>query len=274
MRDFVRVIFTIGDVILLNLSIWLAIFITGNGIQSSSKTYLFMFSNLTWLFLIAVARPYSFSRNWDTPETLKNQLIFILTHLLVVVSLIFFYGKDYSIIQVLFIYLLFAPVFFLWKLFALYAKRILSHQKDFVKNVLIVGPQLLEKEIQKYFAVNSDWKYHFVGLIDLNTGPRTIEKVYAFCNEHEVHEILVYHTEYKASYLKELIDFGLNDMVSIKLMTDIRPRMGNSEDVKHFNQAPFVDVAAISLDDRRNQIYRQRFDLCLPTAIIVFVLSW
>ncbi|HET6991504.1 MAG TPA: hypothetical protein VFJ43_09285, partial [Bacteroidia bacterium] len=185
MRDLVRVIFTVGDVILLNLSIWLAILITGSGIQGSNEIYLFIFSNLTWLFLIAVARPYSFSRNWDTPETLKNQLIFILTHLLVVISLIFFYGKNYSIIQVLFIYLLFAPVFFLWKLFALYSKRILSHQKDFVKNVLIVGPQLLEKEIQKYFAANSDWKYHFVGLIDLNTGPQSIEQVYTFCSENE-----------------------------------------------------------------------------------------
>lgn len=274
MRHLFRTIFTIGDVLLLNFSVWLAIRITGSGIQSSSNIYLFIFSNLTWLFLIAVARPYSFSRNWDTPETLKNQLIFILTHLLVVASLIFFYGKNYSMIQVMSIYLIFTPVFFLWKLVALYAKRIVSDPRDYVKNVLIVGPEALEKDIQKFFTANSEWRYRFVGLIDLNATLQPIEQVYNFCEEHDVHEILIYHTEYQASYLKSLIDFGLNGMVTIKLMTDIRPKMGNSEDVRHFNQTPFVDVAAISLDDRRNQIYKRAFDLLFTSGMLIFVLSW
>jgi len=274
MRHFFRALVTIGDVTLLNFSIWLAISIAGSGLQSSSSIYLFIFSNLTWLFLIAVARPYSFARNWDTPETLRNQLIFILTHLLVVASLIFFYGKNYSLVQVMFIYLIFAPAFFLWKLFALYAKRVLSDPRDYIKKVLIVGPKALEKDIQKFFTANSDWRYHFVGLIDLNIDHQPIELVHRFCEEHEVHEILVYHTEYQASHLQALIDFGLNSMITIKLMTDIRPKMGNSEDVRHFNQTPFVDVAAISLDDRRNRIYKRAFDLFFTSGILIFVLSW
>jgi putative colanic acid biosynthesis UDP-glucose lipid carrier transferase len=274
MRDFVRAIFAIGDVILLNLSIALAIFVAGSGIQSSSNIHLFIFSNLTWLFLVSVARPYSFSRNWDTPETLKNQLIFILTHLLVVASLIFFYGKNYAMSQVLFIYVIFAPAFFLWKLFAVYARRVLSDPRDYIKNVLIVGPKALEKDIQKFFTTNSNWRYHFVGLIDLNARHQRMEEVHKFCETHQVDEILIHHTESGALYLKELIDFALNDMVTIKLMTDIRPKMGNSEDVSHFNQTPFVDIAAISLDDRRNQIYKRAFDLFFTTGILIFVLSW
>jgi len=176
--------------------------------------------------------------------------------------------------QVLFIYLIFAPAFFLWKLFALYTKRILSDPRDYVKNVLIVGPKALEKDIQKFLTANSDWRYHFVGLIDLSANHQPILQVHKFCEEHEVHEILIHHTESRAFYLKELIDFGLNGMVTIKLMTDIRPKMGNSEDVGHFNQTPFVDVAAISLDDRKNQMYKRAFDLFFTTGVLVFVLSW
>src|SRR5215831_1607257 len=104
----VRFLFLLGDLLFLNLSIALAFYFTRSS-HAADDVYLIIFSNLTWLFLITVASPYTFSKNWDRPKTLKNQFIFIFTHLLVVVSLVFFYDREYTFLQISLIYCFFVP---------------------------------------------------------------------------------------------------------------------------------------------------------------------
>src|SRR4051812_4810939 len=81
------------DWLLLNLSIAVSYNIFGVslwGAERSNSLYLFIFSNLTWFFLVVVSNPYDFSGNWSRTKILKSQLSFIFIHLLVVASLIFF----------------------------------------------------------------------------------------------------------------------------------------------------------------------------------------
>src|SRR5258705_2617218 len=111
MSFFARTMFLLGDVLFLNLSIILAFYFTGFN-DKSNVAFLIVFSNLTWLFLITVANPYSFSRNWDRPKTIKNQFIFISIHLLVIVSMVFFYDREYKVTLIVIVYCLFIPAFY------------------------------------------------------------------------------------------------------------------------------------------------------------------
>jgi len=119
MSFLMKILILLSDVLLLNLSILLAFSIAGST-DGTNVVYLIIFSNLTWLFLISVANPYSFSRTWDRPKTIKNQFIFISIHLLVVVSLVFFYDREYTFGQILVMYCLFIPVFYGSKIVVLY----------------------------------------------------------------------------------------------------------------------------------------------------------
>jgi hypothetical protein len=115
-----KVFFFIGDSLFLNFSIFFSfLFIVGSN-SSSEKAYLFIFSNLAWLFLVLVSNPYNVNKAWSVSKILKSQLSFIFIHLLVVASLIFFFGKRYEIIQIGMIYGIFVPLFFFWKIVAYY----------------------------------------------------------------------------------------------------------------------------------------------------------
>jgi Undecaprenyl-phosphate glucose phosphotransferase len=271
MSSLFRVIFLIGDIVFLNLSVIFAFAIAGAGTaELTDRIYLILFSNLTWLFLIVVANPYTFSKVWDVPGTLKNQLIFICIHLLVVASLVFLYNKNYSLSLILSIYLFFVPVFYGWKLVVLFVSRWAEIRKREVKNVLLVCEPEVAPEARQHLFNQSDWNYNFLGVLNLDAGKVPMEKVQVFCAENEVDEILV--CQKIRTDLHELIKFGLDRLVPIKLMADTRN--GDPAEVKHFNQTPFVNVAALPLDDRVNQVFKRIFDLIFAMLFIALVMSW
>src|SRR4051794_40444766 len=99
MSNILRLIFFIGDLILLNVSIFLSYSLGSTGVAGVEKVngiYLLIFSNLTWFFLIIVSNPYSMARDWGVKKTLRNQLTYIFFHLLVVTFLTLFFKKSYA----------------------------------------------------------------------------------------------------------------------------------------------------------------------------------
>ncbi|MBS1505298.1 MAG: exopolysaccharide biosynthesis polyprenyl glycosylphosphotransferase [Bacteroidetes bacterium] len=271
MPSLVRVIFLIGDILLLNLSVTFAFAVAGtDGADLTNRIYLIIYSNITWLFLVVVASPYTFSKVWDRPGTLKNQLIFICIHLLVVASLVFLYGKNYSLFLIALIYFFFVPIFYTWKLVVLFLARWTEIQKRDVKNVLLVCEPEVAREARQHLFAQSDWKYNFLGVVNMDQGKVPMPQVQLFCSENEVDEILV--CQKVRTDLQELINFGLDRLVPIKLMADTRN--GDSADVKHFNQTPFVKVAALPLDDQMNQFFKRAIDLVSAILFILLIMSW
>ena len=111
MSQLLRVVFFIGDLLFLNLAVYWSYSLTQDFIESErvNMTYLLIFSNLSWLFLIIISNPYSFSRGWGTRKFMRNQISYLVVHLFVVAFLIFFFKKAYAPIQVGFMYLIFVP---------------------------------------------------------------------------------------------------------------------------------------------------------------------
>src|SRR6185295_546525 len=142
MSFLLRAAFFVDDLFFLNLSIvysYSAFDVKLVGAERVNSIYLFIFSNLAWLFLVVVSNPYNFSRNWGISKTLKSQSSFIFIHLLVVASLIFFFKKNYSPLQIGVMYFIFVPIFFLWKFLVLYLFNVFTGKSLIEKNVIIVG---------------------------------------------------------------------------------------------------------------------------------------
>jgi len=124
MSALLKILFFIGDSLFLNTSILLSFtFSVGSSSSNSDKVYLLVFSNLAWLFLILVSNPYNLNKGWSVSKTVKSQLAFVFIHLLVVASLIFFFDRRYSLIQIGMIYGIFVPLFFSWKIIVYYFRK-------------------------------------------------------------------------------------------------------------------------------------------------------
>src|SRR5688572_8838771 len=114
-----RILFFVIDFLLLNVSILASFYVHYNfswEVDRISLIYLLIYSNLAWLFLVMVSKPYSITKSWTVSKIIRNQLAFIFIHLLVVASLVIFLNRNYSTFQVVLIYLIFTPLFFLFRI--------------------------------------------------------------------------------------------------------------------------------------------------------------
>jgi putative colanic acid biosynthesis UDP-glucose lipid carrier transferase len=277
MSNILRLIFFIGDLILLNVSIFLSYSLGSTGVAGVEKVngiYLLIFSNLTWFFLIIVSNPYSMARDWGVKKTLRNQLTYIFFHLLVVTFLTLFFKKSYAPIQVGLMYLLFTPSFFIWKIVVLYVVATFTEGKVKVRNMIIVGEGELVREVRRYFLIHTNLKYRYLGTFKGTSRELPLTEITAFCSQKQVHEILCCVPDILATEYKKLINFGLNQFIQVKLVTNFRRNSSNEFSLEKGSQVPVLDLAVVPLDEIRNRIIKRCFDIVFSFLVIMLVLSW
>lgn len=275
MSAITRFLFFLGDLIFLNFAIVFS-FSLGEGYghtQNSDKAYLFIFSNLAWLYLILVSNPYNLNKGWSLSKTAKTQLAFIFIHLLVVASLVFFLKKTYSPVQVGFIYLIFVPFFFIWKIFTYYIRKVFT-KETLTKNFLLIGKNSISYEIRKYYLSNPGLGYRFLGYIDLDSTEKLIEKIKERSLVNEVHEIYCCSPEMSDAALKPLINFGLDSLIKVKVIIDSAATHNQSIQLDRFDKDMGRNVSIIPLDESRHQFVKRIFDLLFATSFILLVMSW
>lgn len=275
MSGLIRAIFFLGDLVFLNLSIFfsysfLQIELTGQ--ERINSIYLFIFSNLAWLFLITSSNPYSLSRNSGVARIVKNQLSFVFIHVLVVISLIFFLKRSYAPFQIGLLYLLFVPPFFLWKIFVMYLFNVFSKSDFRVRHVIIVGTDDLAEELKRYFNNHREFRHEVLELFRSNDRI-PLEPIQLFCKKNIVHEIYC-QSDFQNHEIKQLVDFGLDSMIRVKLLTDFRQLQQNSLEPDLYDQVPAFNITTIPLDDTRNQILKRIFDIAFSLTFIITVLTW
>ena len=277
MSALLRVAYFVGDLIFLNLSIFFSYSLFNTALLGEERVnsiYLFIFSNLAWLFLIVVSNPYNFSRSWAISKVFKSQASFIFIHLLVVASLIFFFKKNYDPLQIGVMYLLFVPVFLLWKLIMLYLFNVFANKSANSKNVILVGQGDLAKEVRRYFLIHPELRYRFLGLFENGPKGLPLEEIQRFCKEKRIHEIYCCLPEMNNIELKKLIDFGLDSLIRVKLIADYRPFQQKSLELEQYDYIPVFNITPISLDDVKNQVLKRIFDCLFSSLVVLTILSW
>jgi putative colanic acid biosysnthesis UDP-glucose lipid carrier transferase len=275
MSLFLRAAFFLGDLIFLNLSIVLSygfFHVRLIGQERINGVYLFIFSNLAWLFLIVVSNPYNFSKTWGISKIFKSQSSFIFIHLLVVASLIFFFKKSYAPFQIGLMYLLFFPTFFVWKISLLYIVNVFRRKNSPAKNFIIIGQGDLAKEVRRYFLVHRELQYRFLGLFgDRESIPH--DEIKNFCRQNKIQEIYFCLPNTASQDIKKLIEFGLDTLIRVKLVAD-RPFAQESLELEQDDQIPVISITTIPLDDIKNQLVKRIFDFLFSLAVTVTILSW
>jgi exopolysaccharide biosynthesis polyprenyl glycosylphosphotransferase len=74
--------------------------------------------------------------------------------------------------------------------------------------------------------------------------------------------------------VRNIIDYGLSNLIKVKLITDYRGFLGRGLNLERYDNIPVLNVAAIPLDERRNQVVKRAFDIVFSTMVILLVLSW
>jgi len=276
MSGFFKILLFLVDILLLNLSVLFAFYFFDNSFWISDRqgfTYLAIYSNLAWLFLIMVSAPYSLNKGWTVSKILKNQLSFLFIHLLVIASLVIFFNRIYNVYQIAFIYLLFTPLFFGYRILIFYFRKLLSKDVPY-RNYLIIGRNLLSSEVRKFYLMNPELGYKFKGYVDFEQGAIPIDKIQSMSSLNEVQEIFCCAPSVKEEELDQLINFGLNSLIKVKMI--IQPEIGGGHTIQleKFDKHPGIDVAIINLDDSLNRFVKRGFDLMFAGLVGILFLSW
>jgi putative colanic acid biosynthesis UDP-glucose lipid carrier transferase len=273
MSTLTRFLFFFGDLVFLNLAIFASFNLAGDNSNLSDKVYLFIFSNLAWLYLTLVANPYNINKTWSLSKAAKTQLAFLLIHVLVVTSLILFLRKHYALIQIGFIYLIFVPVFFLWKILIYYLRKVFTKEISY-KNFVLIGRNTTSTEIRKYYLSNSELRYRFLGYVEAKTSEQLIEKIREINLMNEVHEVFCCTQDMSNEALKPLIDFGLDSLIKVRVAVD--SGVGNQDIIQldRLDQELGRNVLVIPLDEPHYQFIKRGFDLIFSITFILLIMSW
>jgi putative colanic acid biosynthesis UDP-glucose lipid carrier transferase len=277
MSTTLRIFFFISDLIFLNFAIYISYLFLGiviEGEQAINFTYLILFSNLGLVFLILVSNPYGFSRRIGFPRFIKSQLSFIFIHQLIVASLIFFFKKHYMVSQLLIMYALFMSAFFLWKLLVLYWVNVFTAKTVKETNFITVGDASLAQEVRRHFLKNPELKHRFLQFFESKLDLASVKQIQEFCSEKEVDEIYCCVSSVDNTRLKPLIDFGLNSLILVKVISEFKTKEHKPILLEVDDQIPISNVSVIPLDSIRNQVVKRIFDIAFSLTVIVTILSW
>lgn len=264
-----RLMHFVGDILLLNLSIaWsILLFQSGNSVaMDAAHVYLIIFSNLTWLFLVMVSAPYQSIKGWTVAKIVKSQLAFMFIHLLVVACLVLIFKQHYSWLLLLGIYILFVPMFFLFRLLIyLVIKRLPGIKTR--RNYAILGRTEKAAYVRKFYLLERSAGYRFAGYLDYEQGSQQWQE---FCVQNDVREIFCCDGNIDTKDMQQLIRFGLDYLVKVKFVTETAPK---SLQLEKFDQEP-ADLHAFAIDSAANQAIKRVFDVVGSSILLLLVMSW
>lgn len=275
MSRYLSYILLAGDFFSLNLSILLALFWVAPDVLfslDSRAVYLVGFSNLSLAFLICVSNPYNVSKDWGISKILKNQIAFIFIHIMLTFSLMYFFEQQYSIFIFLAIYLTFFLLFFALRVFIFYLRRVFAPAIPY-KNFVIVGRNELANEVRRFYLLNPDEGYRFLGYINNENEANILDSISHINQREEIHEIFCCVSEIARQDLQNLIQFGLNSLVKVKLL--IKPGILSAAiQLSENDRSPGINIPVVALDDRFNRYIKRVFDITFSFLFCLFVMSW
>ena len=275
MTNLIKGLLFSGDLFFLNASIFLSSIIWKGDFEwnNTNNIYLLIFSNLVWLFLVMVSTPYNVTKSWSISKVVKSQFAFLFVHLLVVASLFFFFDKSYSIVQIALVYILFISLFFFYRIVLFYLRKVLSSETN-SKNFILIGKNNLSAEIRKYFLMNPESGYRFQGYFEFESGKFDEQEIQLFCENKEIHEIYYCLPNAPKSELEQLVNYGLNSLVKVKLIVESSFSQQQPITLDKYDIQPGVNLTTIPLDEARNQFIKRVFDIAFSGFFTILILSW
>jgi undecaprenyl-phosphate galactose phosphotransferase/putative colanic acid biosynthesis UDP-glucose lipid carrier transferase len=171
------------------------------------------------------------------------------------------------------IYGIFVPLFFSWKIIVYYFRKVFTSEL-LIRNYIILGKNDVSYGIRKHYLLNPQLGYRFGQYFDLRNSNQSIEVVREYCVNNEIHEIFYCTSNSDESSLKDLINFGLDSLIKVKIVVDSLQNQNQAIQLDRFESKPGFDLAIIPLDESGNQLLKRIFDLIFSSVFLLLIMSW
>ncbi|WP_242918234.1 undecaprenyl-phosphate glucose phosphotransferase [Pontibacter liquoris] len=279
-----RLIDSLGDIAFIALSTIIAeSLVADQGSANTTFTEKAGFLGLgiaAWFICNTLSGAYKFNRVTSVANVLTNTLKVLLLYVLLVEAIlsifkIALYAREFLLIHyVLLIICIFTWRVFLVKILRYYRKRGYNNRR-----VIIVGVSETGMLLKNIFQQHPEYGYHFKGIFDDNQTAHPdvrgrIAELEQFVIEQGINEIYCSPSAIKTDQLKQLINFVDNNLVRIKLISDLGEHHYKKLKIDFYDMLPVLILRSIPLDDVLNKTLKRTFDILFSLIVIVFILSW
>ncbi len=272
------IVFAVGDLLLLNGTLWFS----GGArweltlVNDSNELYLAIFTNIQWFYLLLLTRPYRISRTPGWKAHVQGQVSFVIMELIVILSLIMFFDKSYSGSSIAIFIMLFVLISAAWRVLFNYAMGSARTSRSKHISYVIVGHGELAQDIRRNFRFHPEYEHKFMGYFTESDNPAggiPISRIPEFVKLHRIQEIYCCVSEMSQNAVRQVIDFGLNNFIRIKLVTDNEAYQKGLEWGRDW-EIPVLNVAAVPLDEPASRFVKRSFDILFTLLVLILVLTW
>jgi len=266
------------DTLLLNISFLLAYnikFASENYLVDNSEYLrLLLFFNIVWLLLLYITKPYNKTRIESNliSGVFASSLMVVFLHGFFITSFwVVFKAYFYSREQLLFTYLLFIGFLLVWKvIFVSFLKyyRLKGYNS---RNILIVGHGQLADELKVFFNKHPELGYRLhQPLYESETlDKEKITSIRKYSESNEIHEIYCCLPQMSPDLVQNIITYGEDYEVKIKLISDFRGFISKGVDLEYLDYIPVLNIGRKSIEDVKAKIVKRTFDITFSLGVLI-----
>lgn len=279
---YLDIIVFLVDGILLNLSFIIAYKLTFLSLEGAFEfpySNILLFSNLTWLILAFLGKPFRISRISKLSEILRTIVRFIIVQLFSISAVLVFINQlTYSREQLIITYIIFPFLILVWRVIFIYSMRVYRKFGYNYRNVVVIGYGDIAEELKKFFRLHPEFGFRFLGFFDSNRNDGLIEgkveQLSKFARTNRVDEIYCCLPYVKYSQIQNIISFGEKNFIKVKLIADFRGFQNKGLEIESYDSIPVLNVTSFPLEVQKNRLVKRAFDVLFSVAVIIGIFSW
>jgi putative colanic acid biosynthesis UDP-glucose lipid carrier transferase len=281
---YLNAIYTVGDMLILNISFAAVSFIRSDYHLKPDDVFLvqFIYINFFWLISVAVLKINEIDRVVRFEQVLGNMFNTVVLHFLLLSAFIYLLSRYFLPIRdFAFKYILFVGLLVTWRSVMLLFIGFMRRRGMNFRRVIIVGGGQLATDMQHFFHSHPEFGYRLQGIF-LNNGTTdhhkevigTISEAKTFAMKNMTDEIYCSIQGMDNAQISDLIKFCDQNLVRFKLIPDLRGLMNKRVKIDFYESVPVISLRREPLESFLNRIVKKLFDMLFSFLVIVLIFPW
>jgi len=260
------------DLLLLNLALYNSHLITFNTDSPQNASAMFIIIvNVVWMVVSLISKSFIVKRPLILKDNINRFLLTFIYHLLFVFGIIYFFKiYDISRLEVIVSYSLFFIFIIIFRSFLFFFLDYFRKKGYNHRQILIIGDENIAERMVRSFNQHPEYGYDLVDFISenhINSMPSEVLFIKILSKRPD--EIFICYKQMNEGLLKQLISFGDENFIKIKVVSDLI-LSNNYAQLVHYDSLPVLYITTHPDISFKIRFLKRSFDIIFASMVLVF----
>ncbi len=288
--QFLELVYFLVDIVLLNISFLIAIFISFDRLSkvSSDRKFamLLVAVNLIWFLVTSVTNYYKSDKERRSGyEQIVFRFIKVLAFqvLLTFTYLFLIKGYQFSRAQLAYTYIFFTVMDLAWRIgFETYLKRYRARGGNY-RRIIVIGTTPASLQFVKEIQEHGEFGYRFMGYFDdpetsMQDVQGSLHEVKEFCRTNHVDEVyFALHPSDMSDYVDDLLEFCNDNLIRFRMVPEFSSYISKQfkkVNIDYYGNTPILSIRPEPLDNIYNRLQKRLFDIGFSLLFFSLIGWW